>query len=78
MSDNAISADGVSIHYEVHGERTTALVFVHGWSCDRSYWNRQVGHFAQIPRIAVRRLVGSPGIGFAIHGSAPRQRHENY
>ena len=34
--DNAISADGISIAYEVRGEGKPALVFIHGWCCDRS------------------------------------------
>jgi len=38
----ASSIDGVPIAYEVLGEGTPALVFVHGWSCDRSYWKGQV------------------------------------
>lgn len=41
------SADGVPIHYQVQGEGKPALVFVHCWSCDRSYWDAQVKHFAQ-------------------------------
>jgi pimeloyl-ACP methyl ester carboxylesterase len=47
MKDVAISADGVPIRYEVHGAGLPALVFVHGWTCDRSYWGRQIGHFAR-------------------------------
>lgn len=30
MSDGAISADGVPIHYDVNGNGRPALVFVHG------------------------------------------------
>ena len=36
------SPDGIRIAYEVHGEGTPALVFVHGWSCDRTYWAAQI------------------------------------
>jgi pimeloyl-ACP methyl ester carboxylesterase len=35
------SFDGVPISYEVHGSGKPTLVFVHGWSCDRSYWDAQ-------------------------------------
>jgi pimeloyl-ACP methyl ester carboxylesterase len=40
------SADRVRVRYEVHGNGAPAVVFVHGWSCDRTYWRRQVDHFA--------------------------------
>jgi pimeloyl-ACP methyl ester carboxylesterase len=43
----ATSHDGVRIAYELRGDASTALVFVHGWSCDRSYWREQIGPFAQ-------------------------------
>ena len=41
------TTDGVSIAYEVHGDGSTALVFVHGWSCDRSYWKEQIEPFSK-------------------------------
>ena len=41
----ARSADGVPIHYDVHGKGPTALVFVHGWCCERRYWDLQTRHF---------------------------------
>ncbi len=58
MNDVAISADGVPIHYEVDGVGTTALLFVHGWSCDRSYWGGQASHFAQQYKVATIDLAG--------------------
>jgi pimeloyl-ACP methyl ester carboxylesterase len=42
----AKSADSVSIHYDVRGDGTPVLIFVHGWCCDRHYWDQQVDHFA--------------------------------
>ncbi|MBN2288595.1 MAG: hypothetical protein JXQ83_04630, partial [Candidatus Glassbacteria bacterium] len=33
----AVSADGVRIAYQVQGRGEPALVFVHGWCCDKSY-----------------------------------------
>jgi pimeloyl-ACP methyl ester carboxylesterase len=41
------SVDGVTIAYEVAGQGTPALVFVHGWSCDRSYWAGQLEAFSR-------------------------------
>jgi pimeloyl-ACP methyl ester carboxylesterase len=46
MRDFAVSADGVLINYEVQGHRLPALIFIHGWSCDLTYWQKQVDYFA--------------------------------
>jgi len=47
MKAVAYSTDGVRLCYEVHGAGTPALVFVHGWSCDRSYWRDQLPYFSE-------------------------------
>jgi len=56
--DNTISSDGISIAYEVRGEGKPALVFVHGWCCDRSYWHEQLPHFAQKYKVVAIDLAG--------------------
>jgi pimeloyl-ACP methyl ester carboxylesterase len=61
--DNAISADGVSIAYEVRGEGEPALAFVHGWCCDRSYWNEQLPHFSEKQKVVAIDLAGHGGSG---------------
>jgi pimeloyl-ACP methyl ester carboxylesterase len=53
-----ISADGVPIAYEVSGEDSLALVFVHGWSCDRSYWAAQLPRFSLRFRVVAVDLAG--------------------
>jgi pimeloyl-ACP methyl ester carboxylesterase len=52
------SADGVAVRYEVHGSGSPAVVFVHGWSCDRRYWRRQVSHFAARFTVVAIDLAG--------------------
>jgi pimeloyl-ACP methyl ester carboxylesterase len=52
------SPDGIPIAYEVIGEGKTALVFVHGWSCDRSYWKGQLGAFSQQFKVIAIDLAG--------------------
>ena len=52
------SPDGVRISYEVHGTGTTALVLVHGWSCDRSYWAGQLGPFSRDFQVVAIDLPG--------------------
>ena len=58
MKDVARSADGIPVHFEVEGGGAPPLVFVHGWSCDRTYWNRQVDHFAGRHKVVVIDLAG--------------------
>jgi len=41
MHDTATSSDGITIAFEVTGDGSPALVLVHGWSCDRTYWRGQ-------------------------------------
>jgi len=66
QSHVALSADGVPVHYDVQGTGATALVFVHGWCCNRGYWEEQVGHFASRYTVV--------GIDLAGHGASGRDR----
>ena len=65
----AISADGTVINYYEHGPEEPVLVFVHGWSCDASYWREQVAYFKEKYHIALIDLAG--------HGRSESKR-ENY
>ncbi len=57
--DRAASApDGVTIAYHIEGKGSPALVFVHGWSCDRTYWRDQVGVFARTHTVVAVDLAG--------------------
>jgi pimeloyl-ACP methyl ester carboxylesterase len=48
----------VPIRYEQHGSGTPALLFVHGWSCDRSYWRGQLEPFAAEHHVVAVDLAG--------------------
>jgi len=61
--DSVSSADGVMIHYEAHGQGEPALVFVHGWSCDRGYWSSQMEHFGKTHRVVAIDLAGHGASG---------------
>ena len=50
--------DGVQIHYETGGSGSPALVFIHGWNCDRSYWSAQLPVFASTHRVVAIDLAG--------------------
>ena len=50
--------DGVQIHYETGGSGSPALVFIHGWNCDRSYWSAQLPLFASTHQVVAIDLAG--------------------
>ncbi|MHC4619572.1 MAG: alpha/beta fold hydrolase [Planctomycetota bacterium] len=53
-----LSSDGVAISYRLQGRGEPALVFVHGWCCDKSYWKHQVPHFAKRHKVVTVDLAG--------------------
>lgn len=65
----ATSADGTAINYYEHGKEGAVLVFVHGWSCDASYWREQVEYFKGKYHMVLIDLAG--------HGRSGSMR-ENY
>ncbi len=58
QTSSITSPDGIQIMYEVKGEGTTALIFVHGWSCDRTYWNGQLESFSGKYKVVAVDLAG--------------------
>lgn len=56
--DVALSFDSERIAYEVAGEGKTALIFVHGWSCDGRYWQKQKNVFANEYQVITVDLAG--------------------
>jgi pimeloyl-ACP methyl ester carboxylesterase len=65
VADVVTSSDGVPIAYEVHGQGTPALVFVHGWSCDRTYWEGQLHPLSLRFRVVAVDLAGHGESGLA-------------
>ena len=57
------SADNVRIRYDVEGNGRPALVFVHGWCCDKRYWTFQVPYFARQYRVVTIDLAGHGASG---------------
>lgn len=58
--------DGVPIHYRVHGRGDPAVILVHGWSCDSSYWDEQ------IPALTAKYTVIT--LDLAGHGASGQNR----
>ncbi|MBN2181831.1 MAG: alpha/beta hydrolase [Sedimentisphaerales bacterium] len=62
--NQVVSSNGVVISYDVQGEGEPALVFVHGWCCDRRYWNYQVPYFSREYKVVTIDLAGHGLSGF--------------
>lgn len=58
--------DGVRVHYLNGGEGEEALVFIHGWSCDHTFWRLQAPEIAEKYRVIVLDLPG--------HGKSDKPR----
>jgi len=68
VQGTARSSDELSIAYDVRGKGDTALVFLHGWCGDRSYWRHQVDAFAGDYKIVAVDLGG--------HGESGKDRKQ--
>ena len=64
MTRSVISHDGVEIVYDVAGQATgsnpalDAIVFIHGWSCNRTHWYNQITEFSARHRTIAVDLAG--------------------
>jgi pimeloyl-ACP methyl ester carboxylesterase len=50
--------NGVKLAYEDHGVGKPAFVFIHGWTCNRSFFAPQAKHFARQHRVVSVDLRG--------------------
>ena len=62
------SSDGTEIVYTAAGSAEPALVFIHGWSCDKSYWKMQVEKFSPHYKVVTIDLAG--------HGESGTERKD--
>jgi pimeloyl-ACP methyl ester carboxylesterase len=60
------SRDGVHIQYRVYGSGEPAIVLVHCWSCDSSYWQGQIEPLKAAYTVVTVDLAG--------HGASGRNR----
>ncbi|MDQ3289812.1 MAG: alpha/beta hydrolase [Bacteroidota bacterium] len=58
--------DGTSIFYTTAGKGNITLLFVHCWTCDQTYWRKQLDYFAQNYQVVALDLAG--------HGKSGRNR----
>lgn len=52
------SHDGTLVHYKVIGKEPTAVVFVHGWCCNHTFWDKQLRYFSKEYTVATLDLGG--------------------
>ena len=53
-----LSGEGIRLAYDTAGAGDPPIIFVHGWSCDRSYFAPQFEHFAAGHAVAAMDLRG--------------------
>lgn len=64
ITKSVSSYDGIEIVYDVHGPGTgsnpapDAIVFVHGWTCNRKHWQNQIDEFSDRYRTIAIDLAG--------------------
>ena len=51
--------DGARVHYEGHGRGKEAVVFIHGWACDLTFWSGQAPVYEKHRSL----LIDLPGHG---------------
>jgi len=62
--DGTIRAeDGVRISYTSEGRGEPAIVFLHGWTCDRTHWRFQIPEFRKSFRVIAVDLPGHGASG---------------
>jgi len=54
----ALSPDSVTLSYTVQGAGEPAIVFVHCWCCDKSYWKDQIPYFEKEHTVVAVDLGG--------------------
>ena len=64
--DTVLSFDDETIVFQKAGIGEPALVFVHCWSCDKSYWANQIDYFSKEYRVIAIDLAGHGESGIGI------------
>ncbi len=59
LSAAELTVDGARVHYESYGKGGTALVFIHGWTCNLGFWSEQAPVYRQRRSL----LIDLPGHG---------------
>lgn len=58
LNSSVTVKDDVIINFTKYGNQKELMVFVHGWSCDQTYWNEQIDFFKEKYQIVTIDLAG--------------------
>ena len=61
ISEHYAMHNGLRIRYVTAGEGPQAILLVHGWTCDSSFWRPQIEDFARTHRVIAVDLPGHGG-----------------
>jgi len=67
VQGSVAAPDGVAIVYTLRGSGSPALVFIHGWMCNQSFWDAQVTPMSEDHTVVTIDLPG--------HGRSGMDRH---
>lgn len=56
--DKYAKLDSMKVHYQNYGKGDTALVFVHGWTCNLTFWKANIPAFTDQTRVIAVDLPG--------------------
>jgi pimeloyl-ACP methyl ester carboxylesterase len=59
LSGSDVKYDGAQVHYESYGRGNDAIVFIHGWTCDLTFWRGQAPVYEKHRSL----LIDLPGHG---------------
>ncbi len=58
-----LSTEGLEISYTIYGKGNDLILFVHGWSCDQTYWKNQIEFFKNKYQVVTLDLGGHGNSG---------------
>lgn len=58
-----ISTDSLEISYTKYGKGNNLILFIHGWSCDQTYWKNQIEFFKNNYQVVTLDLGGHGNSG---------------
>lgn len=58
LQNGSAELDGARIHFISQGKGSDAVVFLHGWNCDATFWQAQMAAVSKTRRVVALDLIG--------------------